>query len=130
MRAGCVKPRVFHTPKAIPTNIHTAPIFMAGRLRFSHSNRQMMNPKTGGIKFQTFFSSARQVVTKEGCGVHAHEGDEGAEVKHIEPQVVGGGGGERGVSRKEPDERHRADEQNVVARHVMLGVDAAEEGLG
>src|SRR4029077_10096205 len=44
------KPRVFQTPNAMPAAIQIEPTIIAGRLRFSHSARQMENPKIGGIR--------------------------------------------------------------------------------
>src|SRR5216684_703945 len=57
--SGSRKPRVFQTPNAIPAAIQIEPTIMAGRLRFSHSARQIRNPSMGGIRFINFFSPAR-----------------------------------------------------------------------
>src|ERR1700687_4880330 len=54
-----LNPRVFQTPNAIPAIIHMLPTIIAGRLRFTHKPRQIRNPSTGGIKFHSFFCSAR-----------------------------------------------------------------------
>src|ERR1700731_290506 len=52
-------PRVFHTPNAMPAIIQIEPTIIAGRLRFSHSARQIRNPRMGGIRLISFFFSAR-----------------------------------------------------------------------
>src|SRR5580704_15074314 len=57
--SGSRNHRVFHTPNAMPAAIQIDPTIIAGRLRFSHSARQMKNPRTGGIKLVSFFSFAR-----------------------------------------------------------------------
>src|SRR5260370_1105719 len=53
-------PRVFQTPNAMPAAIQIEPAIIAGRLRFSHSARQIINPRMGGIRLISFFSSARR----------------------------------------------------------------------
>src|SRR6267378_616749 len=57
--SGSLKPRVFHTPKAMPTAIQIEPTIIAGRLKFSHNPKQMKKPAKGGMRFQSFFSFAR-----------------------------------------------------------------------
>src|ERR1043166_8748227 len=52
--SGSRKPRVFHTPKAIPAAIQMLPRILAGVLKLHHKPRQMKKPTTGGRKSASF----------------------------------------------------------------------------
>jgi len=68
-------PRVFQTPNAMPAAIQMEPTIIAAGFKFSHSARQIKNPRIGGIRLVSFFSSVRKIVTHDAAAFYPHERD-------------------------------------------------------
>ena len=103
----------------MPEAIQIVPAIFAGWLRLSQSSRQITKPRTGGRSKRRRPFLITNYVTHECGGIHAHEGDERAEIEHL---------GAEAVAHDEcADEGDGSDEEYVVARDAMLGVDRAEK---